>query len=76
MNSEGSLHTIKLTCKVEIPRIHCKKMLINTSTNEKLLRIIINKAVTSEGRVTLNNLEEYSLDLVLGLLVKNTIQSK
>jgi hypothetical protein len=38
-----------------LPRILCKKILENVNTKEKMIRIIINKAVTNEGRVMLTN---------------------
>lgn len=56
--------------------ILCKKMLENVNTKEKLIRIIINKAVTNEGRIMLTNQENYPLELQPGLLVNNTISDK
>ena len=57
MSEEGNVHTIKLFYKVELPRVLCKKMLENIATKEKMIRIIINKAVTNEGRIMLTNQE-------------------
>jgi hypothetical protein len=48
-------------------------MLESVSSKERMVRIIINKAVTNEGRIMLSNLEDYSLELQPGLLVNNTI---
>jgi hypothetical protein len=41
-----------------------------------MIRIIVNKAVTNEGRVMLTNQEDYSLELQPGLLVNHTIADK
>lgn len=41
-----------------------------------MIRIIINKAVTNEGRVMLTNQEDYSLELQPGLLANHTIADK
>lgn len=41
-----------------------------------MIRIIINKAVTNEGRIMLTNMEEYGLELKVGLLARNTINDK
>jgi hypothetical protein len=41
-----------------------------------MIRIIINKAVTNEGRIMLTNQEEYKLELEPGLLMNNTISDK
>ena len=70
------MHTIKLFYKVELPRVLCKKMLENISTKEKMIRIIINKAVTNEGRIMLTNQEDYPLQLQPDLMLKNTITDK
>ena len=76
MSEEGNVHTIKLFYKVELPRVLCKKMLENIATKEKMIRIIINKAVTNEGRIMLTNQEEYPLQLQPDLMLKNTITDK
>ena len=76
MSEEGNVHTIKLFYKVEMPRVLCKKMLENIATKEKMIRIIINKAVTNEGRIMLTNQEEYPLQLQPDLMLKNTITDK
>lgn len=68
--------TINLFYKIELPRILCKKMLESTVTKEKMIRIIINKAVTNEGRVMLTNQEDYALELQPGLLANHTIADK
>lgn len=52
---ETTAHKIKLIYHVEVPKITCKKMLEHTSTETKLLKVIINKAVTSDVRITLFN---------------------
>lgn len=59
-----------------MPRVLCKKMLENIATKEKMIRIIINKAVTNEGRIMLTNQEEYPLQLQPDLMLKNTITDK
>ena len=41
-----------------------------------MIRIIINKAVTNEGSIMLTNLEEYGLELKVGLLASNSINDK
>lgn len=41
-----------------------------------MIRIIINKAVTNEGRIMLTNQEDYPLELQPGLLVNRTISDK
>lgn len=41
-----------------------------------MIRIIINKAVTNEGRIMLTNQEDYPLHLQPDLLLKNSIQDK
>jgi hypothetical protein len=41
-----------------------------------MIRIIINKAVTNEGRIMLTNQEEYRLELQPDLLMNNTISDK
>ena len=41
-----------------------------------MIRIIINKAVTTEGRIMLTNQEEYGLQLQPDLLLKNSIADK
>jgi hypothetical protein len=51
-------------------------MLEDISTKERIIRIIINKAVTNEGRIMLTNQEDYRLDLQAGLLMNNTISDK
>jgi hypothetical protein len=51
-------------------------MLENVSTKEKMIRIIINKAVTNEGRIMLTNQEDYPLELQPGLLINHTIADK
>jgi hypothetical protein len=51
-------------------------MLENFSTKERMIRIIINKAVTNEGRIMLTSQEDYSLQLQPDLLLKNTIADK
>lgn len=76
ISEEGNVHTIRLVYKIELPRILCKKMLENTTTKERMIRIIINKAVTNEGRVMLTNQEDYALELQPGLLINNTISDK
>ena len=65
----GLNHNIKLHYRVELPRILCKKLLENPMTGERMVRIIINKAVTSEGRIMLHNQEDYPLQLQPGLLM-------
>lgn len=76
ISEEGSVHTVKLVYRVELPRILCKKMLENVNTKERLVRIIINKAVTNEGRLMLTNQEDYTLELQPGLLVGSSIADK
>lgn len=51
-------------------------MLESTATKERMIRIIINKAVTNEGRVMLTNQEDYALELQPGLLLNHTIADK
>ena len=51
-------------------------MLENISTKEKMIRIIINKAVTNEGRIMLTNQEDYPLQLQPDLMLKSTINDK
>lgn len=51
-------------------------MLEDTSNNMKMVRLVVNKAVTSDVRVPLFNSEEYPLELTAGLLVKSTISDK
>lgn len=41
-----------------------------------MIRIIINKAVTNEGRIMLTNQEDYRLELQPDLLMNNTISDK
>jgi len=41
-----------------------------------MIRIIINKAVTNEGRIMLTNQEDYGLQLQPDLLLKNSIADK
>lgn len=41
-----------------------------------MIRIIINKAVTNEGRIMLTNQEDYGLQLQPDLLMKNSIADK
>jgi len=59
-----------------LPKILCKKMLENVNNNQKMIRIIINKAITNEGRIMLTNMEDYGLDLKVGLLANNSINDK
>ena len=61
---------------MEVPRIACKKMLEHTASGTKMLKLIINKAVTSDVRIALFNEEEYSLSLEPGLLIKSSIADK
>lgn len=51
-------------------------MLENISTKERMIKIIINKAVTNEGRIMLTNQEDYRLELQPDLLLTNTIADK
>ena len=51
-------------------------MLENINSNQKMIRIIINKAVTNEGRIMLTNLEDYGLQLKIGLLANHSINDK
>ncbi len=51
-------------------------MLESISTKERMIRIIINKAVTNEGRIMLTNQEDYRLELQPDLLLNNTIADK
>ena len=48
-------------------------MLEDTTNNLKLVRLVVNKAVTSDVRIPLFNPEDYPLDLEVGLLVKSSI---
>ena len=41
-----------------------------------MIRIIINKAVTNEGRIMLTNQEDYPLHLQPDLMLKSTIADK
>jgi hypothetical protein len=76
VSEEGVTHTIKLLYKLEVPRVLCKKMLEDVTTMERMIRVIINKAATSEGRVMLTNQEEYRIELQPGLLLNQTIADK
>jgi hypothetical protein len=76
VSEEGNVHTIRLLYKIELPRILCRKLLENTASKERLIRIIVNKAVTNEGRVMLTNQEDYALELQPGLLVNHTIADR
>lgn len=76
VSEEGNVHTIKLYYKVELPKILCKKMLENISTKERMIRIIINKAVTNDSRIMLSNQEDYALQLQPDLLLKHTHADK
>jgi hypothetical protein len=51
-------------------------MLENVATKERFIRIIINKAVTNEGRIMLTNQETYGLQLQPGLLMSSSIADK
>jgi len=46
------------------------------ATKERFIRIIINKAVTNEGRIMLTNQETYGLQLQPGLLMSSSIADK
>lgn len=48
-------------------------MLESVEGKERMIRIIINKAVTNEGRIMLTNQEDYPLEIQPGLLVNHTI---
>ena len=62
--------------RIEVPKISCKKMLEDTANSMKMVRLVVNKAVTSDVRVPLFNPEDYPLELTAGLLVKTTIADK
>jgi hypothetical protein len=51
-------------------------MLEDTSNSMKMVRLVVNKAVTSDVRVPLFNSEEYPLELTAGLLQKTSIADK
>ena len=57
VTEETKIHKVKLSYHVEVPRITCKKMLEHTASGTKLLKLIINKAVTSDVRIGLFNSE-------------------
>lgn len=59
-----------------MPKLTCKKMLEDTTNNLKMVRLVVNKAVTSDVRIPLFNPEDYPLDLEVGLLVKSTIADR
>jgi|688.fasta_scaffold49131_5 hypothetical protein len=42
----------------------------------KMVRLVVNKAITSDVRIPLFNSQEYPLELVPGLLVKSLISDK
>lgn len=42
----------------------------------KMVRLVVNKAVTSDVRIPLYNPEEYPIDYEVSLLVKSTIANK
>ncbi len=45
-----------------MPRVECKKMLEDTVNPMKMVRLVVNKAVTSDVRIPLFNPEEYPID--------------
>jgi hypothetical protein len=51
-------------------------MLQDTVTGMRMVRLVINKAVTSDVRIPLYNPEEFPLELQVGLLSKSTIADK
>ncbi len=51
-------------------------MLEDTVNNMKMVRLVINKAVTSDVRIPLYNPEEFPLELQISLLNKSTIADK
>lgn len=65
---------IKLGYRIEVPRIICKKMLEEAGTKMKMLKIIINKAVTNDARIQLFNPEAYPIGLEPSLLHKSSIK--
>jgi hypothetical protein len=48
-------HRIKLHCLIETPQLQCKKMLEDTLNSTKIIRLAVNKAVTSDVRIPLFN---------------------
>ena len=48
-------YTVMMVVKIEVPRIFCPKFLHSQPEGLNILRIIINKLATNEGRITLMN---------------------
>lgn len=76
VSENTNTHKIRLVYQVEVPRISCKKMLEHAQSGTKMIKLIINKAVTSDVRIALTNMEDYSLNVEAGLLNKSSIADK
>ena len=74
VKEENMVQKIKLGYRIEAPRIICKKTLEEASTKMKMLKIIINKAVTNDARIALFNPEAYPIGLEPSLLHKSSIK--